>query len=54
MVIVGAKDPATLPEWGAEIQKMIKGAKLVSLEAAHISNVEQPKAYTEAVLNFLG
>ena len=53
MVIVGAKDPATLPEWGAEIQKMIKGAKLVSLEAAHISNVEQPKAYTEAVLNFL-
>ena len=32
---------------------MIKGAKIVSLEAAHISNVEQPKAYTEAVLNFL-
>ena len=53
LVIVGAKDPATLPEWGADIQKMIKGAKLVSLEAAHISNVEQPKAYTEAVLNFL-
>ena len=53
LVIVGAKDPATLPEWGADIQKMIKGAKLVALEAAHISNVEQPKAYTDAVLNFL-
>ncbi|MET0670150.1 MAG: 3-oxoadipate enol-lactonase [Xanthobacteraceae bacterium] len=53
LVIVGAKDPATLPEWGADIQKMIKGAKIISLEAAHISNVEQPKAYTEAVLNFL-
>jgi 3-oxoadipate enol-lactonase len=53
LVIVGAKDPATLPEWGAEIQKMIKGAKLVSLEAAHISNVEQPKAYTDAVLTFM-
>jgi hypothetical protein len=25
----------------------------VSLDAAHIANVEQPKAYTEAMLNFL-
>ena len=33
--------------------KMIKGSKIVSLEAAHLSNIEQPKAYTEAVLNFL-
>jgi 3-oxoadipate enol-lactonase len=53
MVIVGSKDPATLPEHGEEIHKMIKGSKLVSLEAAHISNLEQPKAYTETVLNFL-
>ena len=53
LVIVGAKDPATLPEWGAEIQTMIKGATLASLDAAHISNVEQPNAYTETVLDFL-
>jgi 3-oxoadipate enol-lactonase len=53
MVIVGSKDPATLPEHGEEIHKMIKGSKLVSLEAAHISNFEQPKAYTETVLKFL-
>ena len=53
MVIVGSKDPATLPEYGQEIAKMIKGAKVTSLEAAHLSNIEQPKAYTEAVLNFL-
>jgi 3-oxoadipate enol-lactonase len=53
MVIVGTKDPATLPEHGHEIAKMIKGAKVTSLEAAHLSNIEQPKAYTEAVLNFL-
>ncbi len=53
LVIVGAKDPATLPEWGAEINRMIKGSKLASLDAAHISNVEQPKAYTDTVLNFL-
>jgi 3-oxoadipate enol-lactonase len=53
MVIVGSKDPATLPEHGQEIANMIKGAKIVSLEAAHLSNIEQPKAYTETVLNFL-
>jgi len=53
MVIVGSKDPATLPEFGEQIAKMIKGAKLTSLEAAHLSNIEQPKAYTEVVLNFL-
>jgi 3-oxoadipate enol-lactonase len=53
MVIVGSSDPATLPEYGAEIQKMIKGSKIVSLDAAHLSNIEQPKAYTDAVLNFL-
>ena len=53
LVIVGSKDPATLPEYGHEIAKMIKGAKVTTLEAAHLSNIEQPKAYTDAVLNFL-
>jgi len=53
MVIVGSKDPATLPEYGQEIAKMIKGSKIVSLEAAHLSNIEQARAYTDAVLNFL-
>jgi hypothetical protein len=32
---------------------MIKGSKIVSLDAAHLSNIEQPKAYIDAVLNFL-
>ena len=53
MVIVGSKDPATLPEYGEAIHKMVKGSKLVSIDAAHLSNIEQPKAYTDAVLNFL-
>jgi 3-oxoadipate enol-lactonase len=53
LVIVGAQDAATPPSAGEIIQKAIKGAKLVSLDAAHISNMEQPKAYAEAVLNFL-
>jgi 3-oxoadipate enol-lactonase len=53
MVIVGSHDPATPPSAGEDIHRMIKGSKLVAIDAAHLSNVEQPKAYTDAVLNFL-
>jgi 3-oxoadipate enol-lactonase len=53
LVIVGKYDPATPPAAGEAIAAQIKGAKLVALDAAHISNMEQPKAFTEAVLNFL-
>ncbi len=54
LVIVGKHDPATPPERGREMAaEQIRGAKLAELDAAHISNVEQPKAFTEAVLNFL-
>jgi 3-oxoadipate enol-lactonase len=53
LVIVGKQDPATPPSAGEAIVQQIKGAKLVALDAAHISNVEQPKLFTEAVLNFL-
>ena len=53
MVIVGSQDVATPPTAGETIRQQIKGAEIVSLEAAHISNMEQPEAYTKAVLNFL-
>jgi 3-oxoadipate enol-lactonase len=53
LVIVGKQDPATPPSAGEAIVKQIKGAKLVALDAAHISNIEQPQAYSDAVLNFL-
>ena len=53
LVIVGSKDPATPPEAGVAIQQMIGGAKLVTLEASHLSNIEQPMAYGKAVLDFL-
>jgi 3-oxoadipate enol-lactonase len=53
LVIVGARDAATPPAAGEAIAKQIKGAKVMSLDAAHISNMEQPKPYTEAVNNFL-
>jgi 3-oxoadipate enol-lactonase len=53
MVIVGRHDPATPPAAGEWIAQQIKGAKLVALDAAHIANIEQPKAYTDAVIAFL-
>lgn len=53
LVIVGKHDPATPPAWGEQISQQIKSAELVSLDAAHISNIEQPKNFTDAVLNFL-
>ena len=53
LVIVGKQDPATPPDRGEEIARTVKNGKVATLDASHISNVEQPKAFTEAVLNFL-
>src|SRR3981081_3816754 len=41
------------PPAGEEIQRRINGAKLAALDAAHISNVEQPQVYAYTVLRFL-
>jgi 3-oxoadipate enol-lactonase len=53
LVITGARDPATPPAEGELIRGSIAGAKSVSLDAAHLSNIEQPQAFTRAVLEFL-
>ncbi len=53
LVIVGKQDPATPPEWGETIARQIPGGKVAALDAAHISNVEQPQAYTRTVVDFL-
>jgi len=53
LVIAGRQDMAT-PIASAElIRSQIPGASLTILDAAHISNVEQPHAFTEAVVGFL-
>jgi 3-oxoadipate enol-lactonase len=53
LVIAGRQDPATPLEGNEYIQQHIPGAKLAIVEAAHIANIEAPKAYTDAVLGFL-
>jgi 3-oxoadipate enol-lactonase len=53
LVIAGRHDGATPPEANEYISQHIPGAKYTTLDAAHLSNVEQPDAYTNAVLGFL-
>ncbi|MDH3315981.1 MAG: 3-oxoadipate enol-lactonase [Gammaproteobacteria bacterium] len=53
-VIVGADDPATTPDDAKAIHERIEGSSLVIIDdAAHLSNVEQPEAFDQAVLDFL-
>jgi 3-oxoadipate enol-lactonase len=53
LIIYGGKDPV-IPIADAQfLAKNIRGASIVELNAAHLSNVEQADAFTEAVRNFL-
>jgi 3-oxoadipate enol-lactonase len=53
LVIIGKVDPATPPAAGHLIAEAIPGARAVELDAAHLSNLEQPGAFTAAVRDFL-
>jgi 3-oxoadipate enol-lactonase len=53
LVIAGTHDGATPPAANEYIRTHIPGARYTTLDAAHLSNVEQPDAYAEAVLGFL-
>lgn len=54
LVIAGSEDPATPPDHAEFLASAIAGSRLVSLKAAHLSNIEQPEQFTGAVLEFLG
>ena len=53
LVIAGRHDPATPVEAGEFVRKSIPRAAMTLIDAAHISNIEQPHDYTEIVLGFL-
>lgn len=53
LAIAGTADMAA-PMAGMEfIRDRVPGAQFIALEAAHLSNVEQADAFTDAVMNFL-
>ena len=54
LVLGSDKDPSTPWEGnGSILARDIPGAKAVRLQTAHLSNLEQPQAFTMAVLEFL-
>jgi 3-oxoadipate enol-lactonase/4-carboxymuconolactone decarboxylase len=54
LVIGSDKDPSTPWEGHGEVlAREIPGAQAARLETAHLSNLEQPRAFTAAVLDFL-
>jgi 3-oxoadipate enol-lactonase len=54
LIIVGADDPGTPVAASQVIQQHIRGSELVILDsAAHLSNMEQPEAFTQALTGFL-
>jgi 3-oxoadipate enol-lactonase len=52
LVVAGRHDPATPPAQGRWLAEQIAGARLVELDAAHLSNVERSDEFNAAVLNF--
>ena len=53
LVVTGTHDVATPPASGEALAAAIPGARLLDLDAAHLSNVECAPAFTKAVLAFL-
>ena len=52
LLIAGAHDPATTPADMRLMHERIGGSDYVELDAAHLSNIEQATAFTDAVKEF--
>jgi len=54
LVVVGEDDGLTPPDMAEALQKTVPGAhRVVIQDAGHLSNLEQPKAFNDAVGDFL-
>ena len=53
LVIAGRDDTVTSAALGADIAATIPGARLVTLPAVHLPNIETPDAFLRAVIDFL-
>lgn len=52
LVIAGSDDPSTPCVMGEQIASAVAGARFAILEAAHLSNIEQPEEFNRLMLNF--
>lgn len=53
LIVIGRHDPSTPPADGRWLGDQIRGARVVDLDAAHLSNVEQAGDFTAAVRDFI-
>jgi 3-oxoadipate enol-lactonase len=53
LLLAGASDPVTTVGDAQTMQMGIAGAELAVVSASHLSNLEAPKAFNQAVLRFL-
>ena len=53
LLIAGASDPVTTVADAQAMQRAIAGARLVELLASHLSNLEAPAAFDDALAAFL-
>lgn len=53
LIIAGRRDPATSVAQGEAMRKLIPGAQMTLLDAAHISNVELPGPYNDVISGYL-
>jgi 3-oxoadipate enol-lactonase len=53
LVIAGQYDTVTLASHGEAIAATIPGARLLTLPAVHLANIEYPREFLDAVLGFL-
>ncbi len=53
LIVAGEHDPVTTVADGAWLQQQMAGARLVTVAASHISNVEAPAAFTTLLRAFL-
>jgi pimeloyl-ACP methyl ester carboxylesterase len=54
LVLVGARDKAFLPAAGYLAAKIPGAVQVVVPNAGHVSNADQPSAFNQSVLDFLG
>jgi 3-oxoadipate enol-lactonase len=53
LVVAGASDPVATPDHGREMRAAIARSRMVTLDAAHLSNVERADEFNATVLEFL-
>jgi 3-oxoadipate enol-lactonase len=53
LVIGGTKDAGTTPAMAQSIASSVPEAKLVMLEAAHLTNIERADEFNAALIEFL-